>query len=354
MVTATGGWVEEGNRRYLIRAVGELTDIDEIRDVVVGYRNTVPIYLGDLGDISWDIQEPENTVRYKGQPAVGLSLYKESGSNTVEVVKTVRKFLEESKRSLPKKAKLEVAYDQSIFITRSIDEVKSSALQGAGLAIIILLIFLRSIRSTFVVGISIPVSIIATFNLMYFMDLSLNVMTLGGLALGAGMLVDNAIVCTRKYFSASAGGGGRQQTQPYSARREVSSAIIASTLTTVVVFLPIAWIGGLTAQLFKEQALTVVFSLLTSLVVALLMIPALAARMLKNRRYSKKERRYRLYSAFLSGSLRFAVGGFSAYGFDCCGEFQTGHVDQTGIHTPSRRETIQRRDAFADGNGNWT
>ncbi len=301
-VSATGGWVEEGNRRYLIRAVGELQDLEQVRDVVVGYRNDVPIYLGDLGEISWDIQEPENAVRYKGKPAVGLSLYKEAGSNTVEVVKTVRKYLEESKRQLPKNSHLEVAYDQSIFITRAIDEVKSSALQGAGLAIIILLLFLRSIRSTFVVGVSIPVSIIATFNLMYFMDLSLNVMTLGGLALGAGMLVDNAIVVLENIFRHRQAGADAQ-TAAISGASEVGSAIIASTLTTVVVFLPIAWIGGLTAQLFKEQALTVVFSLMTSLIVALLMIPALAARLLK-RRIKDREHKHRIYGAFLSGSLR--------------------------------------------------
>ena len=333
-VSATGGWVEQGNVRYLIRAIGELEAIDQVREVVVGYRNNVPIYLADLGEISWEPQEPENAVWYQGKTAVGLSLYREAGSNTVEVVKIVREFLAQiegggaakmgggggsrpgrgrgrhgrssggsgAMRLLPKDIQLDVAYDQSVFITRSIDEVKSSALQGAGLAIIILLIFLRSIRSTFIVGISIPVSIIATFNLMYFMDLSLNVMTLGGLALGAGMLVDNAIVVLENIFRQRQMGAGAKDAAIHGSG-EVGSAIIASTLTTVVVFLPIAWIGGLTAQLFKEQALTVVFSLLTSLVVALLMIPALAARLLRGR-FKPKERKHRLYTAFLRGSLR--------------------------------------------------
>ena len=301
-VTATGGWVDEGNQRYLIRAVGELRDIEQVRRVVVGYRNEVPIYLGDLGDISWDIKEPENTVQYNGQPAVGLSLYRESGANTVEVVKTVRAYLEQSKERLPRKTKLDVAYDQSVFITRSINEVKSSALQGAGLAILVLLVFLRSLRSTFVVGVSIPVSIIATFNLMYFMDLSLNIMTLGGLALGAGMLVDNAIVVLENIFRQRQSGKNAKDAA-IDGSGEVGSAIVASTLTTVVVFLPIAWIGGLTAQLFKEQALTVVFSLMTSLVVALLMIPALAARVLKGSRRST-EPKHRIYGALIAGALR--------------------------------------------------
>lgn len=303
-VTATGGWVEQGNRRYLIRAVGELQDIEQIREVVVGYRNDVPIYLEDLGDISWDIQEPENMVRYNGKPAVGLALYREADANTVEVVKGVRKYLEEkvNQKSLPKNVKLEVAFDQSVFITRAIDEVKSSAIQGAGLAILILLVFLRSIRSTFIVGVSIPVSIVATFNLMYFMGLSLNIMTLGGLALGAGMLVDNAIVVLENIFRQRQAGKNAFNAAIDGAS-EVGSAIVASTLTTVVVFLPIAWIGGLTAQLFKEQALTVIFSLMTSLVVALLMIPALAARMLKGK-FRQQEKPYRFYTGLLNSALR--------------------------------------------------
>ncbi|HOE10887.1 MAG TPA: efflux RND transporter permease subunit [bacterium] len=306
-VSASGGWVEEGNQRYLIRAVGELQDIDQIKDVVVTYKGSVPIYLQDLGDIRWDFKESENFVRFDGKPSVGLALYKESGTNTVEVVRRVREFLAQDRANLPKDTKLEMAYDQSVFIRQAITEVQSNAISGGLLAIGILFVFLRHIRSTFIVGLSIPVSIIATFNLMYFVDLSLNIMTLGGLALGSGMLVDNAIVVLENIFRHRQIGKNAREAASDGAN-EVTAAITASTLTTVVVFVPIVFLGGVTAQLFKEQALTVVFSLMTSLVVALVMIPAMASRFLRGIPHSAGAR-YRLFTGFLRWALhhRFLV-----------------------------------------------
>ncbi|MBD3265752.1 MMPL family transporter [bacterium] len=324
-VSASGGWVEEGNQRYMIRAVGEIKNLDQVQQAVVGYANGVPIYITDLGTVKWDYEEPENLVRMNGNQAVGLALYKEAGSNTVEVVRAVRKFLgkeegaaipqaspafgpgrrfgtqPEGQQYIPKGTQIEIAYDQSRFITRSIDEVKSTAMQGICLAALVLLFFLRNIRSTLIVTLSIPVSILATFNLMYFMDLSLNIMTLGGLALGAGMLVDNAIVVLENIFRRRQIGDTPHQGAVRGAG-EVGSAIAAATLTTVVVFVPIAYMGGVTAELFKEQALTVVFSLLTSLVVALIMIPALCSRYLKRVPQAKAEKRG-LYAAFLTSCL---------------------------------------------------
>ncbi|MDX9752610.1 MAG: efflux RND transporter permease subunit [bacterium] len=315
-VSASGGWIEEGNRRYMIRAVGEIKTVEQVAQTVVGYANGVPIYITDLGTVKWDVEEPINLVRMNGKAGIGLSLYKEAGSNTVEVVRSVRKFLgkveetpsffasnagggdarvkeggsspmgqggapkAEGLEYLPKDTGIEIAYDQSLFITRSIEEVKSTAMQGIALAALILLVFLRNVRTTLIVSLSIPVSILATFNLMYFMDLSLNIMTLGGLALGAGMLVDNAIVVIENIFRRRQIGDNSYGASVRGAG-EVASAIAASTLTTVVVFIPIAYMGGVTAQLFKEQALTVVFSLMTSLVVALVMIPALCSKFLR-------------------------------------------------------------------------
>ncbi len=335
-ISATGGYVEEGNQRYMIRAIGEIKKLDEVQNAVVGYSNGTPIYLTDLGEAVWDFEEPVNAVHVDGKAGVGVALYKEAGSNTVEVVKLVREFLRENaglkdgqgqqvaaqrgdgggrggrggsdggasaSTIVPKDLTLDIAYDQSMFITRSIEEVKHTALQGVGLAALVLLLFLRNIRSTLIVALAIPVSILATFNLMYFMDLSLNIMTLGGLALGAGMLVDNAIVVIENIFRRRQLGDS-----PYNAAMtgagEVASAIAAATLTTVVVFVPIAYMGGVTAQLFKEQALTVVFSLLTSLVVALMMIPALCARFLRT---VPKAREFResWYTRLLRLTLRF-------------------------------------------------
>ncbi|MEW6235157.1 MAG: efflux RND transporter permease subunit [Candidatus Omnitrophota bacterium] len=302
-VSASGGWVDEGNQRYMIRAIGEIKKLEEVSQSVVGYSAGVPIYLTDLGEAKWGYEEPVNAVRMDNRNGVGIAVYKEAGSNTVEVVSEVRKFLGKTEAApkpptiqsgtpgsfgqsveepsiIPKDVKIEVAYDQSLFITRSIAEVKSTAMQGVVLAALILLVFLRNLRTTIIVSLSIPVSIIATFNLMYFMGLSLNIMTLGGLALGAGMLVDNAIVVIENIFLRRQVGDSSNQAAMRGAG-EVASAITSSTLTTVVVFVPIAYMGGVTAQLFKEQALTVVFSLMTSLIVALMMIPALCSRYLK-------------------------------------------------------------------------
>lgn len=351
-VSATGGYVDEGNQRYVIRAIGELKDIDEVSETVVGYSGGVPIYLTDLGEVIWDHEEPTNVVYMDGKKAVGLALYKEAGSNTVEVVQAVRKFLKKDTPAvaqagerprgggdrggrgggdrgsrgggarggafggggeadvtniIPSDTEIEIAYDQSMFITRSIAEVKDTAIQGVVLAAIILLVFLRNLRPTIIVALSIPVSILATFNLMYFMDLSLNIMTLGGLALGSGMLVDNAIVVIENIFRRQQL-GDPSHTAAMKGAGEVSAAITASTLTTVVVFVPIAYMGGVTAQLFKEQALTVIFSLMVSLVVALMMIPAMSAYFLKGT-YHTVRKKEGLYTKFLRASLRhrFAV-----------------------------------------------
>lgn len=309
-VSATGGWVEEGNQRYMIRAIGEIQELDQVLSAVVGYSSGVPIYLTDIGEAVWDFQEPVNAVHINNEEGVGLALYKEANSNTVEVVASVREFLgvtegKDEGRStniIPDDVSVEVAYDQSLFITRSIREVQSTAIQGVALAGLVLLVFLRNIRTTIIVALAIPVSILATFNLMYFMDLSLNIMTLGGLALGAGMLVDNAIVVIENIFRRRQLGDNGHMAAMNGAG-EVASAIAAATLTTVVVFVPIAYMGGVTAQLFKEQALTVVFSLLTSLVVALMMIPALCARYLKSAPKAETEHR----DGIFGGMVRWAL-----------------------------------------------
>jgi hydrophobic/amphiphilic exporter-1 (mainly G- bacteria), HAE1 family len=329
-VSASGGWLEEGNQRLMIRAIGEIKTLEQVEQTVVGYSNNVPIYITDLGRAEWKYEERVNAVRMNGKPGIGLELYKEAGSNTVDVVKEVRAFIGQQEAviasgagrpgrsgasnhtsqqtltaSLPKDTHIEIAYDQSLFITKSIDEVKSTALQGVGLAGLILFLFLRTIRTTLIVALSIPVSILATFNLMYFMDLSLNIMTLGGLALGAGMLVDNAIVVIENIFRRRQLGDNASVAAVRGAG-EVASAIAAATLTTVVVFVPIAYMGGVTAELFKEQALTVVFSLMTSLLVALVMIPALCSRYLKGVPKVQSDKKG-IYGWFLAQTLQHRI-----------------------------------------------
>lgn len=275
-VDAAGGWVEEGTRRYLVKTVGEFQDLDEVRRVVVGGQGEASILMDDVADVSYAPKEPKSIVYLNGEPAVGMAFYREAESNTIAVAESIREELEASEEILPKGWALTVASDDSQFIADAIREVSNNAIVGGMLAVLVLLLFLRDLRTTLIVAVAIPVSIITTFNLMYFQGLSLNLMTLGGLALGTGMLVDNAIVVLENIFRL------RQQQVPAkeAAQRgsqEVAGALIASTMTTVAVFLPIVYVQGIAALLFREQGLTVAYSLAASLIVALLLIPLMAA-----------------------------------------------------------------------------
>lgn len=283
-VDASGGYVEEGARRYLLKAVGEFQSLDDISEVTVGRNGNVPITLGEVGTVARTPREPKSIV-YTTEfgsdgarhiPAIGLSFYREAQSNTVAVAEAIRQEIEDSTRILPTGWKITVVNDQSLFISSAIREVRNNALLGGLLAIMVLLLFLRDLRTTLIVAVAIPISIVATFSLMYFQGLSLNLMTLGGLALGCGMLVDNAIVVLENVFRLREEGHEATEAARLGSG-EVSGALIASTLTTVAVFLPIVFVEGVAGLLFKEQALTVAYSLLASLVVALLLIPMLAA-----------------------------------------------------------------------------
>lgn len=273
---ATGGWVEEGSRRYLLKTVGEYNSIDEVARVVVTRRGERSVLLADVAAIEFAPKEARSGVYWNGRPAVGIAFYREAEGNTVAVAERVREELEASEAVLPAGWKLHVANDQSLFISAAIREVRNNALIGGLLAIFVLLLFLRDFRTTMIVAIAIPVSIIATFNLMYFQGLSLNLMSLGGLALGCGMLVDNAIVVLENIFRVRQDGKPAKEAAIVGTR-EVAGALVASTLTTVAVFLPIIYVQGIAGLFFKEQALTVTYSLLASLFVALLLIPMLSA-----------------------------------------------------------------------------
>ncbi|MFC1736373.1 efflux RND transporter permease subunit [Candidatus Hydrogenedentota bacterium] len=291
-VNASGGKIEDNNKVYIIKGVGEFEGIEDVKKVTVGYHTPdtdplsltagsarlVPIILEDVADVEYTYKDAYSSVRINGKQGVGISIYKRAGGNTVRVSNSVREALDDIRLRHPSVA-FDIAGDQSSFIRSAIGEVKSSALIGMVLAVLVLYAFLRNFRSTFIMAVAIPISIIATFNLMYFAGLTLNVMTLGGLALGAGMLVDNAIVVVENIFRHRKLGKSRIDAS-IEAASEVGPAILAATLTTIVVFLPIVFVHGVAGELFKEQAMTVAFSLLSSLVVALLFIPMLTSRFL--------------------------------------------------------------------------
>lgn len=290
----SGGTIVNDDIQYTVKGVNLLKDIEDIRNIIVAFKTPTttpttedaaannikaPVYLRDVAEVSLKNKDPENLVRYNGERSLSISIYKENKYNTVKAVDNILAKLDELRKSMPG-YEFQVISNQGDFIGASIGEVKDSALMGILLAMIVLYVFLRRINTTLIVSAAIPVSIIATFNLMYFNGLTLNIMTLGGLALGAGMLIDNAIVVMENIFRNLENGLSPKEAATKGAS-EVSGAIVSSTLTTIVVFLPIVYIQGAAGELFKEQAWTVSFSLLSSLFVAMLLIPMLAARYVK-------------------------------------------------------------------------
>ncbi|MEZ5358124.1 MAG: efflux RND transporter permease subunit [Candidatus Zixiibacteriota bacterium] len=285
----SGGSIVEMGTRYVIRGIGEFTNLDDIENLIVAYKTPadneaasarIPIFLREVADVSTGLNDPENIVRYTGRTCLALELYKEAKFNTIDAAEAARVQIDELRKSLPG-YELEIIQDQARFIRSAVTEVEESGLIGILLAVAVLFIFLRRIGVTSVISIAIPISIIATFNLMYFNDLSLNIMTLGGLALGAGMLVDNAIVVMENIFRHLQQGEPLREAAVNGAA-EVGGAITSSTLTTIIVFLPIVFLEGAAGELFRDQAWTVAFSLISSLFVALAVIPMLCSRLLKS------------------------------------------------------------------------
>jgi HAE1 family hydrophobic/amphiphilic exporter-1 len=283
-INLPGGALRDLQTQYLVRTLNEYEDIDEIGRLIVSMQpGGAPVYLRDVATIRRGHKERTEIARVGGAECVELAIFKEGDSNTVEVARRLRARLEDLRRDLPAGHKLDVLFDQSGFIEQSIADVRSAALIGGGLAILILLLFLRNIASALIIATSIPVSIIATFMIMYRMDVSLNIMSLGGLTLGVGMLVDNSIVVLESIFRARQRGLSLMDAA-IEGTTEVGGAVFASTLTTVCVFVPILFVEGVAGQLFKDQALTVTISLLVSLVVALTLIPMLSSLGRRRRR----------------------------------------------------------------------
>ncbi len=327
-VNLPGGNLREGQTEYLIRTLNEFRTVDEIAALIIARQGGAEIRLSDIAQVYTSHKDREIVTRVNGRESVEIEIYKEADANVVAVAEQVRNRLyglpvqqeyvaklqqeeeeaavqidgdadngdlsaqkrEEAMRisehlkmvdflayRLPEGALLDELSDQSVFIVNSIDQVQQSALIGGLMAILILFIFLRNVSHTVIIGLTIPVSIVATFAPMHLFDVSLNIMSLGGLALGIGMLVDNSIVVLESIFRCREEGDDLI-TATVRGTGEVGGAVFASTLTTIAVFFPIVFIEGVAGQVFGDMALTVVFSLLASLGVALYFIPMLASR----------------------------------------------------------------------------
>ena len=276
-VNISGGSIDQGSQRYLVRTLNQFTNLQEMRDTLIKVdANGVPIRLKDVAQVYQGYKERDGVIRVDGREAIELAVYKQGDANTVSVAQAVHAELDKLGDSLPAGAKLTVLEDQSTFIRDALSEVRNGALIGGVLAILVIFFFLRHARSTFIVSLSLPVSLIATFFFMDRFGLSLNVMSLGGLALATGMVVDDSIVVLENIARKREAGMGIVQAAVAGAS-EVGMAVTASTLTTVAVFLPLVFVQGIAGQLFRDQALTVTFAMLISLIVAMTLIPMLAS-----------------------------------------------------------------------------
>ncbi len=274
-----GGSVDRGLKEITVRTLAEFRGVEDIRNVVVVVRDGVPVRVGDVADVEDTSEEQLTFVRINGVPGITLSVSKQAGANTVAVAAGIRRELRTIARDLPQ-VQITPRIDTSVFIRQAINSVGISLLLGGLIAISVLLLFLRNVSSTLIIAVVIPISIIATFAILYFGGLTLNMMTFGGLALGIGMLVDNAIVVLDSIFHHREQGGPAAESA-VSGASEVASAVTASTLTTLVVFLPVVFIRGMSGVMFRQLAYVVSFSISCSLVAALTLIPMLTSRFLR-------------------------------------------------------------------------
>jgi len=281
-VAGQGGHIRKGEYRYSLRTLGEFVSVEELRDVVVGRNESNPVYLQDIASISDSFKERDNITRYNGEESIGLIVQKEAGSNTVQVAERVKEVIIELTEEFPQ-YNISVAYNQADFISNSIRNVLQAIILGGILAFLILFLFLHDLHNPVNIAIAIPLSIIATFSLLYFNDVSLNIMSLGGLALGVGLLVDNSIVVLENIFRHRQEGKSLTEATEYGAK-EVSMAVSASTFTTISVFFPIIFVEGVAGQLFRDLALTITFALICSLIISLSLLPMLSLHFLQFKR----------------------------------------------------------------------
>mgnify|MGYP000371185532 CR=1 FL=1 len=280
-INAAGGRIDNAAQAFLVRTLNQFENLNDIEDLYIGRFEGRNIQLKDVAKVESAYKDRDVVTRFNGYEGVEIAIYKEGDANAVSVAEKVANRLDEVQKSLPSNYTLSEIYDQSVFIKQAIDNVKSAAVMGGILAMLVLYLFLRDFWATVIISVSIPVSVIATFNLMYANDISLNMMSLGGIALAVGLLVDNSIVVLEnidrhKKHKKALGSDNADAQAASEGTKEVSGAIVASTLTTMAVFVPLIFVEGIAGQLFRDQALTVSFALAASLVVALTLIPAMA------------------------------------------------------------------------------
>jgi HAE1 family hydrophobic/amphiphilic exporter-1 len=308
-INLPGGSVKKGNNELTVRTIGEFKSLDEIKNLEIPLTRGGTVRLTDIADVRLTNKEQASIAKLDGKEVVQISVMKQSDGNTVNVSAAVNKELEKIKQEYPD-INIVTVFNQADYINFAIDNLINTAMIGGILAVIILLVFLRSFKTTLVIALSIPISIITTFVMLYFARITLNMMTIGGLALGIGMLVDNSIVVLENIYRNRSLGMDRIKASIDGAN-EVSMAVTSSTLTTVAVFIPIVFAGGLAAAIFKDFALSIVIALFSSLIVALTMVPMLSSKLVSVKNLESEEAQEKkhgflvvFYKKVLSWSLR--------------------------------------------------
>jgi HAE1 family hydrophobic/amphiphilic exporter-1 len=274
------GTIETTSKNYNLRVLSEYSSLNQIKNSIITYKNGIPVYVRDVADVVDGFKENTNEVRADYGEGIMLIVMKQSDANTVLTSRKVKEALPDIISRLPQETKVSVMWDQSDFILKSVNNLRNTAFIAFVLSFFVIYFFLRNFRGSLIMGISIPVSVIATFAVMYAANLTLNIISMAGLALAIGMLVDNSIVVLENIYRHREAGENRFDAADIGTQ-EVGLAITVSTLTTVSVFLPVLFVPNITGQLFKDMVLTITFSLLVSLIVAITLVPLMSAKILK-------------------------------------------------------------------------
>lgn len=278
-IQVPAGELIEGRTVYSLRTIGEFKNVNQIRNTIIAVRDGKPLKLDDVAKVEDGVAQPIGNVHVDGKDGVILNVYRQSDANVVTTANAVSKDLDKLRDIIPKDVKINVLTNKADFINQSISNLLWTGLQAVILVVLILLAFLRSWRSALIIAISIPVSIISTFSIMDWSNLSLNIISLSGLTLAVGMVVDDAVVVLENIFRFKEEGYNRKDASVFGAQ-EVAVPVVISTLTTLVVFIPILFVPGIAGFLFRDLALTITFSLAVSSIVALSLIPMMSSNML--------------------------------------------------------------------------
>lgn len=281
-IQVPAGELIEGRIVYSLRTIGEFKDLDQIKTTVVGIRNEVPILLQDIAEIEDGVAQPIGNVHVRGEEGLVINLYRQSDVNVVTTAANFMTEIDRIRAILPSDVELEVLTNKADFIKLSLNNLYSTAVQAIILVVIILLVFLRSFRTSLIIAVSIPISIIATFSIMDFADVTLNVISLSGLTLAVGLVVDNAVVVLENIFRFREEGNSGKKSAVMGAQ-EVAIPVVVSTLTTLVVLLPILFVPGIAGFLFQDLALTISFALVMSTFAALSIIPLMSSQFFKKK-----------------------------------------------------------------------